>query len=34
MWWWIFKKKKMKVDTHNEWNAFDEWLKYRRITRK
>jgi hypothetical protein len=33
MWWWIFKKKKMKVKVKkNEWDAFDEWIKYRSMT--
>jgi hypothetical protein len=31
MWWWFFKKKKKEVEK-NEWDAFDEWLKYRSMT--
>jgi hypothetical protein len=30
MWWLFFKKKKKAAK--NEWDALDEWLKYRAIT--
>lgn len=29
--WWFFKKKKKDVEK-NEWDAFDEWIKYRSMT--
>jgi hypothetical protein len=31
MWWWVFKKKKKNVEK-NEWDAFDEWIKYTSMT--
>jgi hypothetical protein len=30
--WWLFFKKKKKEAAKNEWDAFDEWLKYRAMT--